>query len=110
MTTIMTITNQVESKTVSRELNHKIASTKIKINSEEIVVDPALRKSIEDYDTRIRDEIRRCYILKSPCQPLEHNFQRPHSKIKKKRCFQKSWFRTHQWLEYNMSKDASFCF
>ena len=44
---------------------------------EDIISDPALYKPINDYDPRIRDKIRRKYVLKGPCQSFSHDFLRP---------------------------------
>ncbi|KAL8150973.1 hypothetical protein V2J09_020781 [Rumex salicifolius] len=40
----------------------------------DMVSDPGLRKPIDDYDPRIRDDVRREYVTKGPCQPLSHDF------------------------------------
>ncbi|KAL9673239.1 hypothetical protein QQ045_029493 [Rhodiola kirilowii] len=76
---------------------------------DEIISDPALRKPITSYEPRIRDDIRREYVLKGPCQPLSHNFKRSDFG-NKSRCFQVGWFTKWEWLEYSVSKDAAFCF
>ena len=68
-----------------------------------------LRKPIEEYPILIRDEIRRRYLLKGPCQPFGHVFPlRQFGKIR--RCFRDVWFIKYEWLEYSTSKDAAFCF
>ena len=41
---------------------------------EKLEADPGLRTSILDYNPNIRDDIRRAYLLKGPCQPMNHNF------------------------------------
>ncbi|XP_042423385.1 zinc finger MYM-type protein 1-like [Zingiber officinale] len=47
------------------------------LNTEvEIVVDPGLRKLIEEYDVGARDRIRKEYVAMGPCQPRGHNFLR----------------------------------
>ena len=70
---------------VQSEINVGESSEKkarIELSEEDIVVDPALRKLIVEYDPQIRDEVKRRYVLKGPCQPLEHNF--PMSQFGKK--------------------------
>ncbi|KAK9757909.1 hypothetical protein RND81_01G194300, partial [Saponaria officinalis] len=68
-----------------------------------------MRKPINDYDPQVRDNIRREYVVKGPCQPFSHNF--PKTIIAKRpRCFQVEWFNKWDWLEYSVSKDAAFCF
>ena len=62
-----------------------------------------------DYDSNIREQVRRAYLLKGPCQPRNHNFaQRDFSGYLRK--FNPSWFDEYgSWLEYSISKDAAFC-
>ena len=48
----------------------------LELCEDDIISDPALRKAINDYDPRIRDEVRRKYVLKGPCQPLLYDFPR----------------------------------
>ncbi|KAM3359380.1 hypothetical protein P3S68_019090 [Capsicum galapagoense] len=36
--------------------------------------DPVERRPIVEYDANIRDEVRRYYIQKGPCQPKDLNF------------------------------------
>ncbi|GAV89310.1 Dimer_Tnp_hAT domain-containing protein/DUF4371 domain-containing protein, partial [Cephalotus follicularis] len=57
----------------------------------------------------IRDQIRRTYWLKGPCQPCNHTF--PFREFgKESRRFVESWFNLHgTWLEYSIAKDAAFC-
>lgn len=78
-------------------------------NIDGVVGDPGLRKSIEEYDIGIRDRIRREYISKGPCQPKGHIF--PKTQFgPSMRSFRDDWFKTHDWLEYSISKDAAYCF
>ncbi|CAH9079626.1 unnamed protein product [Cuscuta europaea] len=37
--------------------------------------DPGLRIPISRYHPNIRDQVRRAYLQKGPCQPFEHDFQ-----------------------------------
>ncbi|KAK9677030.1 hypothetical protein RND81_11G117300 [Saponaria officinalis] len=75
----------------------------------DVIFDPSMRKPINDYDPQVRDNIRREYVVKGPCQPFSHNF--PKTIIAKRpRCFQVEWFNKWDWLEYSVSKDAAFCF
>ncbi|XP_020415530.1 zinc finger MYM-type protein 1-like [Prunus persica] len=61
-----------------------------------------------EYDTNIRDEVRRAYLQKGPCQPRGHSF--PQSNISGiNRRFIPHWFDEFDWLEYSVSKDATFC-
>jgi hypothetical protein len=55
-----------------------------------IVVDPGLRKLIDEYDVNIRDVVRREYLLRGPCQPICHTY--PKKKIGDRlRSFHDSW-------------------
>ncbi|KAL6553068.1 hypothetical protein OROGR_006910 [Orobanche gracilis] len=73
-----------------------------------IFSDPGLRKCINEYESRIRDEVRRKYVIMGPCQPLSHVY--PKIKIQDRmRVFQVEWFKKWEWLEYSISKDAAFC-
>ncbi|XP_057495678.1 uncharacterized protein LOC130780676 [Actinidia eriantha] len=75
----------------------------------DLPTDPGLRTRIIDYDHNIRDQVRRAYLLKGPCQPQNHNF--PQRKFGQSlRRFNTSWFNEFgSWLEYSISKDAAFC-
>ncbi|XP_016460481.2 uncharacterized protein LOC107783963 [Nicotiana tabacum] len=71
--------------------------------------DPGERISIR-YSSRIQDEMRRHYIQRGPCQPIDHKF--PKALFgKKMRQFSPGWFKgSHsRWLEYSVKKDAAFC-
>ncbi|CAL8995848.1 unnamed protein product [Prunus brigantina] len=71
-------------------------------------VDPGLRTPMADYNPNIRDEIRRAYLQKGPCQLRSYKFpQTNQSRIN--RCFIAHWFDDHDWLEYSIAKDAAFC-
>ncbi|KAH7655672.1 P-loop containing nucleoside triphosphate hydrolase protein [Dioscorea alata] len=63
---------------------------------------------IEKYDANIKDEVRRSYVAKGPCQPRTHNF--PKKKYGNQyRCFNPSWFDSFPLLEYSVEKDSVFC-
>ncbi|XP_050209345.1 uncharacterized protein LOC126660062 [Mercurialis annua] len=82
---------------------------RVEFDSTSLIADPANQISIDDYEINIRDEVRRAYVLKGPCQPKSHMF--PQKKFgKQNRSFQKTWFIDYLWLEYSVSKDAGFCF
>lgn len=82
---------------------------RVEFSDNDIVGDPALRKPIEEYPISIRDEVRRRYLVKGPCQPYGHAF--PSRQFgKRSRCFRDVWFIKNAWLEYSTSKDAAFCF
>ena len=70
--------------------------------------DPGLRCPILDYNPNDRDQIRREFLLRGPCQPRSHKF--PMSKCGKVlRKFNHVWFEEYpNWLEYSIAKDAAF--
>ena len=81
---------------------------RIRIDDEIIIIsDPALRKSINEHEPSVRDDVRRQYVAKGRCQPLSHSFPRGTTS---NRCFLKKWFDDWEWLEYSVSKDAAFYF
>ena len=75
------------------ESREKRAQTKTKeLCEKDIISDLTLHKSISEYDSRIRDAVKRKYLLKGPCQPISHDF--PQSQfVNKLRCFQINWFK-----------------
>jgi len=76
-----------------------------------IVADPnpALRMPIERFHPNVQSDVRRAYLLKGPTQPIGHNF--PRKRVGNDwRQFLPKWFKEHDWLEYSVSKDATFCF
>ena len=95
---------------VTSDANELVKNTELDFNQEldDIISDPALRKPIENFDVGIRDQIRREYISKGPCQPKGHNFPKKYGQHN--RSFQLRWFEKHPWLVYSVSKDAAFCF
>ncbi|KAI5351367.1 hypothetical protein L3X38_004258 [Prunus dulcis] len=70
--------------------------------------DPRLRPQMLDHDPNIRDEVRRAYLQKSPCQPKDHTFPQT-DLLGYDRHFNVKWFDEFDWLEYNISKDVAFC-
>jgi hypothetical protein len=73
-----------------------------------ITADPGNRKPIDSYESEIRDQLRRAYVLNGPTQPQEFNFPRKWNGGEW-RSFQKAWFDEFDWLEYSESKDAAYC-
>ncbi|KAL6582954.1 hypothetical protein OROMI_005032 [Orobanche minor] len=71
--------------------------------------DPSERKRILEYHPNQRDEIRRKYLIKGPCQPRGHDFPRKMIGNKGRR-FCPSWFdQFGNWLEYSVKADKAFC-
>ncbi|KAH7658156.1 Ribonuclease H-like protein [Dioscorea alata] len=62
-------------------------NTNVNFNSNDIISDPGLRKSIEDFEVGVRDQVRRGYLTRGPCQLIGHNFP-----------------------QKDVTKDAAFCF
>ena len=79
------------------------------LNLEDIISDPGLRKPIENFDIAIRDQARREYALRGPCQLNGHLYPKT-TFGNHERSFQESWYKKYPWLEYSISKNAAFCF
>jgi hypothetical protein len=79
------------------------------LSSSDIIADPGFRKSIDDYDKKNRDEIRRTYLLNGPTQPVSHNFPRK-QQGNHFRSFQESCFKKFDWLEYSVENDSIYYF
>ena len=64
-----------------------------------------------DYHPNQRDEIRRKYLIRGPCQPSDHTF--PTKKIGGSTIrFNPAWFDHRQyskWLEYSRKTNEAFC-
>ncbi|XP_022862574.1 zinc finger MYM-type protein 1-like [Olea europaea var. sylvestris] len=54
--------------------------------------DHGLRIPILDYNANIRDEVRKAYMLKGPCQPQDHDFPKRQFGVTIRR-FNPSWFK-----------------
>ncbi|KAK2424735.1 zinc finger MYM-type protein [Trifolium repens] len=79
------------------------------MNRFQIEVDRGLRPMIWEFPVNQRDEIRRAYLKRGPCQPILRKY--PLSNDDHPRSFQASWFELYPgWLEYSHEKDAIFCF
>ena len=82
-----------------------------KIDLKDLPWDPSERKRIIEYHPDQRDEIRRAYLIKGPCQPLGHEF--PKTKIgNKDRRFNPEWYENEKyknWLEYSVKADKAYC-
>ncbi|KAI5311293.1 hypothetical protein L3X38_000047 [Prunus dulcis] len=70
--------------------------------------DSGLRTQMTDYSPHHRDEIRRAYLQKRPCQPRGHKFPQTNQSGINRR-FIAQWFDEFDWLEYSIAKDAAFC-
>ena len=72
-----------------------------------VVFYPSLHIAIEQFHPDIRDDVRRDYLVKGPTKPFGHNFpQNPTNK----RMFVENWLTLHDWLEYIIENDATYCF
>nr|XP_016486156.1 PREDICTED: zinc finger MYM-type protein 1-like [Nicotiana tabacum] len=80
-----------------------------RIDLDSLKTDPKERLPIRDFHPNERDEIRREYLRRGPCQPRYHKFpQRDFSGLKCR--FNPKWFKGyHNWLEYSVIEDAAYC-
>ncbi|XP_060177938.1 uncharacterized protein LOC132607878 [Lycium barbarum] len=84
-------------------------SLRQKFDVNDLKTDPAERTPILDYHSNIRDEIRRAYIQKRPCQPQGHVFPKTNF-FGIPRRFVSGWFDEYpDWLEYSTSANAAYC-
>ncbi|XP_009775300.1 uncharacterized protein LOC142161696 [Nicotiana tabacum] len=79
------------------------------IDLDSLLTDPKERIPIRDYHPNERDEIKREYLRRGPCQPRHHKFpQRDFSGLKRR--FNPKWFDEYRnWLEYSVIEDAAYC-
>ncbi|GJW15624.1 zinc finger MYM-type protein 1-like protein [Tanacetum coccineum] len=71
--------------------------------------DPIDRPRISQYNVNQRDDIRRKYWERKPCQPRAHDFKRTIIGNKLRR-FLPSWFDLYgNWLEYSVKAEKAFC-
>ncbi|RWR97035.1 zinc finger MYM-type protein 1-like protein [Cinnamomum micranthum f. kanehirae] len=99
--------------TLENDDNDQVSSaskkSRIEVNLADLPADPGLRNPILSYHPMDRDQIRRAYLQKGPCQPRDHKFPFTESAQDKRR-FNPAWFKDYgSWLEYNIKKDAAFC-
>nr|XP_009603359.1 uncharacterized protein LOC104098349 [Nicotiana tomentosiformis] len=78
------------------------------IDLDSLKIDPKERIPIRYFHPNERDEIRKEYPRKGPCQPRYHKFpQRDFSGLKRR--FNPKWFvKYRNWLEYSVIEDASY--
>jgi hypothetical protein len=100
-----TCNNQAQEIATSHEQEQEIPPSEQVFD---IVVDPGLRKPIDEYDVNIRDAVRREYLLQGPCQLIGHIYLKKMGY--RQRSFHDSWFKNHNWLKYSVTKDVGFCF
>ncbi|XP_062099773.1 uncharacterized protein LOC133805613 [Humulus lupulus] len=102
----------IQNSSTSIGKNDKITKSSyagVNINLEDLESDPGLRTPIMDHPLKIRDQVRRAYMQKGPCQPHLKPF--PSTKVgTQSRAFNCAWYEEFQnWLEYSVSKDGAFC-
>jgi hypothetical protein len=81
----------------------------VQFNLEDLPPDPGKRPKISTYHRNHQEIIRRTYLQRGPCQPIQHNFpQRKFGNSMRRFCT--SWYSEFgNWLEYSIEKDAAFC-
>jgi hypothetical protein len=92
----------------SIELESNSKRPRIEVDLTNLPGDPSLRKKMCDYHPSDRDQIRRAFLQKGPCQPFNHDFPRKEFG-KTMRRFNPAWFKEYKWLEYSILKDAAYC-
>ncbi|CAL8152879.1 unnamed protein product [Prunus armeniaca] len=71
--------------------------------------DPGLRPPMTYYNPNFREQIRRAYLQRGPCQPKSQNDMPQTLMGESNRRFLVKWFDSFVWLEYSKEKDAAFC-
>ncbi|CAL8152371.1 unnamed protein product [Prunus armeniaca] len=70
--------------------------------------DPGLRPPMTYYNPNFREQIRRAYLQRGPCQPKSQNDMPQTLMGESNRRFLVKWFDSFVWLEYSKEKDAAF--
>uniref|UniRef100_A0A453IU79 TTF-type domain-containing protein n=1 Tax=Aegilops tauschii subsp. strangulata TaxID=200361 RepID=A0A453IU79_AEGTS len=85
------------------------AKEKEEVDTSNLPPDPANRIAIFQYSAKVRDDVRRAYLLRGPFQPTGHAFlQTDFSGVQRR--FNEEWFKDHKsWLEYSTKENAAFC-
>lgn len=101
---------QVPSDKMERYLNlNKRKAPPSGINLDDFPWDPTKRKNILDCPYNQRDEVRRKYLTRGPCQPSGHTFQQKSIGGVLRR-FDPHWFEQYpDWLEYSLEQEKAFC-
>jgi Domain of unknown function (DUF4371) len=78
-------------------------------NADDVPEDPGCRKKISNYPLSIRDEVRRVYLQRGPCQPRGCEY--PQVEIAGVlRRFNPCWYDKYpSWLEYSLQENKLFC-
>ncbi|XP_021980297.1 zinc finger MYM-type protein 1-like [Helianthus annuus] len=89
-------------------------SKPLKIVLDDLPWDPSERKPISSYHPSQKDEIRRTYLLRGPCQPKGKKTDFPQTLIgnsDKLRWFNPKWYteKHENWLEYSVKADRVYC-
>ena len=106
------IENEKSFKASSHVTQSSSKKSHIEINPNTLLADLGLRRPIYEYHVNDKNAIRRAYLQKGPYQPSHYDFpQKQFENISTLRHFNPAWFGTYPtWLEYNIAKDAAFCF
>jgi hypothetical protein len=92
---------------MERHLSKKDVSKTSAGTKENRVTDLGLVKPTDEFHHDIRDDARTAYLQMGPCKPSGHKFPQGKSQT---RGFVESWLGRFDWLQYNIDKDAAYCF
>ncbi|XP_049373844.1 uncharacterized protein LOC125838860 [Solanum verrucosum] len=103
------VSSQVAPEVQSHTNSFPLSNMDNMLDFKSLKADSKDRMPISFYCPNIRDAIRRYYIQKKPCKPIDHIF--PKTKFgDKMRQFRPTWFkRRSQWLDYSIKADTTFC-
>ncbi|KAK9064773.1 hypothetical protein SSX86_016155 [Deinandra increscens subsp. villosa] len=105
----MNLTNYFKRKSSDFDSSSSSNSNPAKIDINNLPWDPSERKPIASYHPSQRDDIRRAYLARGPCQPKVKEF--PQRDIcGNLRRFRREWFKEYgNWLEYSEKSDKAYC-
>ncbi|XP_024993104.1 uncharacterized protein LOC112526901 [Cynara cardunculus var. scolymus] len=90
-------------------LRNDLPSMPREVDLNNLPSNPTERKRILQYHPNQREEIRRHYLIKGPCQPRGHDFPKRIIGNKARR-FNPVWFDQYgNWFEYSLKLDKVFC-
>ncbi|KAJ0763696.1 putative transcription factor and/or regulators TTF-type(Zn) family [Helianthus annuus] len=97
-----------ENEDIGPSPNITSASTRYKIDLNDLPSDPSDRPPITSYHPNQIDDIRRAYLVKKAFQPRGHDFKWTNY-ASGRRCFNVKWFNKYHWLEYSTKQEKAYC-
>ncbi|CAD6226544.1 unnamed protein product [Miscanthus lutarioriparius] len=92
---------------MERHFSKKDVSKSSAGTKENRVADLGLVKPTDEFHHDNRDDAKTAYLQMGPCKPFGHKVPQGKSQT---RGFVESWLGQFDWLQYNIDKDAAYCF